>query len=43
MTKARQSNKEVKKQPNLTLKEKRVAKKAKKDTKETIQPFLTPR
>lgn len=42
MTKVRQSNKEAKKQPNLTLKEKRVAKKSKKDSKETMQPFLAP-
>lgn len=41
MTKARQSNKETKKQPNLSLKEKRVAKKVKKDSKEIIQPFLS--
>jgi hypothetical protein len=40
MTKARQSNKEAKKQPNLNLKEKRAAKKTKKDTKDTIQPIV---
>ncbi|WP_276570203.1 hypothetical protein [Thiocystis violacea] len=33
MTKERQSNKEAKKKPNLTLKEKRNAKKTKQETK----------
>lgn len=41
MTKSRQSSKESKKQPNLNLKEKRAARKAKKDTKEIIQPLLS--
>lgn len=41
MTKARQRNKEAKKQPNLTFKEKRAARKAKKNTKESIQPLLS--
>lgn len=42
MTKARQSNKESKKPPNLSFKEKRAAKKAKKGFKEKLQPFLPP-
>lgn len=33
MTKERQSHREVKKQPNLTLKEKRQAKKSKQEVK----------
>ncbi len=41
MGKARQTNKEPKKQANLTLKEKRAAKKDKKGGKDTIQPFPT--
>lgn len=40
MTKTRHSNKETKKQPALTLKEKRVAKKSKKNAKDIVQPFL---
>jgi hypothetical protein len=39
MTKSRQSSKEAKKQPNLNLKEKRAARKTKKDAKEIIQPL----
>lgn len=34
MTKIRQSNKEAKKKPAMTMKEKKVAKKAKKDQKQ---------
>lgn len=40
MGKARQSNKEAKKQPLLTHKEKKVAKQAKKHAADTI-PLLT--
>jgi hypothetical protein len=36
MTKAQQSNKESKKQPNLNLKEKRAKRKAKKDGKDAL-------
>ncbi len=43
MTKERQSNKETKKQPVLSLKEKRAAKKNKDETKGAITPFVTPR
>jgi hypothetical protein len=39
MTKAQQSNKESKKQPNLNLKEKRAKRKAKKDGKDAIPGF----
>jgi hypothetical protein len=40
MTKERQSNKEAKKQPALNLKEKRTARKAKKDAKGSTPIFL---
>ncbi len=40
MTKARDTSKEPKKKPTLNLREKRAAKKLKKDTKGTIQPLL---
>jgi hypothetical protein len=40
MTKARQSNKETKKHANLNFKEKRAAKKIKKDAKEITPTFL---
>lgn len=43
MAKARQSNKESKKAPVLSLKEKRVARKTKAGTKDAIVPFVTPR
>lgn len=38
MTKAQHGNKESKKQPNMSLKEKRMAKKSKKNAKEVVQP-----
>jgi hypothetical protein len=40
MGKAQKSSKESKKPASMNLKEKRAAKKAKKDSKETGQPFL---
>ena len=40
MPKVRQSNKETKKQPVLSLKEKRAAKKSTKDTKTGIPPII---
>jgi len=39
MTKTHQSNKEAKKQPSLSLKEKRTVRKAKKDSKDGLPPF----
>jgi hypothetical protein len=43
MGKIQQSNKEAKKQPVLSLKEKRAVKKSKKNNKDAIQPFITTR
>ena len=40
MTKARKSNRENKKQPVLSFKEKRVVKKSHKDAKSAVQPPL---
>ena len=40
MGKAQHSNREAKKQPTLTLKEKREAKKSKKQAKTVVQPLL---
>jgi hypothetical protein len=40
MSKAQHGNRETKKQPTLTLKEKRQAKKSKKMAKTVVQPFL---
>ena len=40
MAKTRNTNKESKKQATLTLKEKRTAKKSKKNAKAVIQPLL---
>lgn len=43
MTKAQRGNKESKKAPALSLKEKRAAKKSRQDAKSRPQPFITPR
>lgn len=40
MTKTRKTNRESKKQPALTLKEKRAVKKSSKDAKSVVQPPL---
>lgn len=40
MSKGQHGNRETKKQPTLTLKEKREAKKSKKKEKTAVQPFL---
>jgi len=42
MTKSQQSNKEAKKKPSLSLKEKRTVRKAKKDSKDSLPPFIAP-
>jgi hypothetical protein len=40
MTKTRKSNRETKKQPAHTFKEKRATKKSNKDAKSTVQPLI---
>lgn len=40
MTKAQRSNRETKKQPTKTLKEKKIAKKSKKNAMTVVQPLL---
>jgi hypothetical protein len=40
MTKTRKSNRETKKQPAHTFKEKRAAKQSNKDAKSTVQPLI---
>jgi len=40
MTKAQHGNKENKKQPHMTLKEKRNTKKSKKKAKDVVQPLI---
>jgi hypothetical protein len=40
MSKEQHGNRETKKQPTLTLKQKREAKKSKKNAKTVVQPFL---
>ena len=43
MTKEQKSNKEAKKQPLLSKKEKKAAKEVKKHAKESMQPFVVPK
>jgi hypothetical protein len=40
MSKIQRGNKEAKKEPTLNLKEKRAAKKTKKNSKDAIAPFI---
>lgn len=40
MTKTRKSNREAKKQPAHTLKEKRAVKKSNRDARSTVQPLI---
>lgn len=40
MSKSHHSTKEAKKQPAMTMKEKRAAKKSRKESKEAIQPLI---
>jgi hypothetical protein len=40
MTKVRHSNREPKKQSTMTLKEKRIGKKSKKNAKTVVQPLV---
>ena len=40
MSKAQHGNRETRKQPAMNLKEKRAAKKSKKNDKTAVQPFL---
>ena len=43
MSKVQKSNKETKKQPALSKREKKAAKEVKKHSKDTMQPFTVPK